>query len=412
MQTHIHESLQGHPDANEARDILRACVHCGFCNATCPTYLELADERDGPRGRIYLIKQLLETGAASARTQKHLDRCLTCRNCETTCPSGVRYGRLADIGRGMLEQQIERPLRERLVRLALRVVVPYARRFRAALAMARVSAPLLPRSLRAKIPAKQRLRPTSGHAHGRQMVVLAGCAQAAATPNTNRAAARVFDRLGISLDSAAGAGGCGALAYHLGDHEGGKAFMRRNIDAWWPRLQGGAEAIVVAASGCTATIEEYGEILRDDAEYADRARRIAAATLDLSEALAREDLAALQPAGAGEVPGKLAVHCPCTLQHAQRLGGLLESVMRKLGFELVESRDTHLCCGSAGTYSVLQPEMSARLRDNKIAALTEHAPDRIVTANVGCQLHLAAATRVPVDHWIEVVDDAVSARSK
>jgi glycolate oxidase iron-sulfur subunit len=412
MQTHIHDSLRDHPDATEAQDILRACVHCGFCNATCPTYLALADERDGPRGRIYLIKQLLETGTASTRTQAHLDRCLTCRNCETTCPSGVRYGRLADIGRGMLEQQLQRPFRERLVRFALRTVIPYANRFRAALAAARMLAPVLPRKLRARIPARQRLLPTSNRQHGRRMAMLDGCAQAAATPNTNRAAARVFDRLGISLDAADGAGCCGALAYHLGEHDAGKAFMRRNIDAWWPLLTSGAEAIVVAASGCAATIKEYGEILRDDPAYADRARRIAAATLDLSEALAREDLTALRAEGSGEAGPKLAVHCPCTLQHAQRLGGHLESLLRKLGFDTVASRDAHLCCGSAGTYSVLQPEMSARLRDQKIAALSEHDPDRIVTANVGCQLHLAAATRVPVDHWIEVVDAAVSSRSK
>jgi glycolate oxidase iron-sulfur subunit len=414
MQTEIHESLRLHPDASEAQSILRACVHCGFCNATCPTYLELADERDGPRGRIYLIKQLLEKGTASASTQMHLDRCLTCRNCETTCPSGVRYGRLVDIGRGLLEPIVPRSLRERVLRRLLQTIVPYAGRFRVALAAARAVAIFLPRKLRTKIPARQRIGAAPRHTRDRQMLILAGCAQAAATPNTNRAAARVFDRLGISFVSPAHAGCCGALSYHLGEHEAAKAFMRRNIDAWWPKLEGGAEAIVVAASGCSATIKEYGTILRDDANYAAKARRVAEATLDLSEALARENLATLGPSesGRGAATNKVALHCPCTLQHAQRRGGHLESLLQGLGVNLVRTKDPHLCCGSAGTYSILQPQLSTKLRDNKLTALTAHGPDLIVTANVGCQLHLATAAGVPVKHWIELVDEAAHSRSK
>ncbi len=410
MQTHLHERFQNHPEADTAEAILRACVHCGFCNATCPTYLDLNDERDGPRGRIYLIKQLLETGSATEKTQQHIDRCLTCRNCETTCPSGVQYGKLVDIGRGILENDVQRPLSIRLTRWLITAIVPHAARFAAVLAMGRIARPFLPNALARKIP--QRQAPTNRPAaqHLRSMIALEGCAQASATPNTNNAAARVLDKLGISLTSAPSAGCCGALHYHLGEHTAGMDFMRRNIDAWWPLIEQGTEAIVITASGCGATIKDYGHILRNDPQYGEKAKEISRLAKDISEVLATENLDTLI---VNPTKQRLALHCPCTLQHAQKLGGHLEQLLQRIGLKLTTSKDSHLCCGSAGSYSILQPEISARLRDKKVAALTKDGPDAIVTANVGCQLHLASSAAVPVKHWIEVVDDASSSqRSK
>jgi glycolate oxidase iron-sulfur subunit len=415
MRTIIHERFRGSAAAKSAEPILRACVHCGFCNATCPTYLQLGDERDGPRGRIYLIRQLLENGQATERTRRHLDRCLTCRNCETTCPSGVRYGRLLDIGRGILERDLNRPMPEKLQRRMIEFIVPHPRRFAFVLALARAFRFLLPSALRARVPRSdgwpgvrnRRIdtRPTSTRkgaaATTRRMIVLEGCAQSVATPATNLAAKRVLERLGITVFSARQAGCCGALHYHLGDHADGKDFMRANIDAWWPHLERGAEAIVITASGCAATIRDYGEILADDPEYAKKAQRIASLTRDILEVV--------RDAGIGElaltpISERVAVHCPCTLQHAQRLGVSLEDLLASLGFDLVRTAEKHLCCGSAGSYSLLQPTLSGQLRDRKLAALTTDSPDVILTGNVGCQMHLATGTDVPVRHWIEAID--------
>jgi glycolate oxidase iron-sulfur subunit len=400
MQTNIHGKFRQVPGIDEADAILRSCVHCGFCNATCPTYLELNDERDGPRGRIYLIKQLLEGEDVSSRTQTHLDRCLTCRNCETTCPSGVQYGKLIDFGRGLVEQRVQRPWRERCVRWLLEHVVAYRKRFSVVVALGRIFRPLLPAALRAKIPARQAALARPTRAHARVMLALQGCAQAAATPNTNAAAARILDRLGIQLIGAERAGCCGALSYHLGNHTNGLTFMKRNIDAWWPAIEQGAEAIVLTASGCGVTVKDYGHLLKDDDAYRSKAARVSELAKDISEILVAEDLSTLASQRTGQ---RIAFHCPCTLQHGQQLGGTVERILRAAGFTLSAVKDPHLCCGSAGSYSILQADMSRKLRAKKLAALTADSPDLIVTANVGCQLQLDDERGTRVAHWLELL---------
>tara|TARA_R110002095_G_scaffold215440_1_gene209638 strand:+ start:1023 stop:2231 length:1209 start_codon:yes stop_codon:yes gene_type:complete len=401
MQTNLIPLFQATSEGQEAEAILRSCVHCGFCTATCPTYQELGDERDGPRGRIYLIKQLLEGGEVTEKTRTHLDRCLTCRSCETTCPSGVQYGRLIDIGRGILEETLQRPLQQRLLRWSLRQVLPYPNRFGPLLKVGQLFRPLLPAALKAKLPPKRSASPWPSSSHPRVMLALAGCAMPAATPNTNAAAARVLDRLGITLVEAPKAGCCGAVSYHLSKHDEGLDFMRRNIDAWWPAVEAGAEAIVMTASGCGAMVQEYGHLLREDPAYADKAQRVSELTQDLSTLLLQEDLSQLQPKAG---TGKVAFHCPCTLQHAMQQSGVVEEVLTQAGVDLAVTRDKHLCCGSAGTYSILQPQISQKLLRNKLEALTQDQPDRIVTANIGCQLHLETKAQVPVQHWIELLD--------
>jgi glycolate dehydrogenase iron-sulfur subunit len=401
MQTFISPQLLSNPDVVEADAILRSCVHCGFCNATCPTYQLLGSELDGPRGRIYLIKEMLETGQASNKTRLHLDRCLTCRSCETTCPSGVRYGRLIDIGREAVENLAPRSFAEKLLRKAMLAVIPYTARMSVALKLARVLRPLLPRQLQKKIPAKQIASITPVTSHSRRMLVLDGCVQPLGTPNTNAAAARVFDRLGISLVSAPGAGCCGALNQHLSDPEGARAMMRRNIDAWWPHVQLGAEAIVMTASGCGLMVKDYGHALKDDAAYADKSARISELTRDLSEILNQEDLSAFAHIGHGM---RVAYQSSCTLQHGQKLAGTVEIILRRCGYELTPVADSHLCCGAAGSYTLLQPELSRQLLDNKLAALQKGKPEMIASANVGCQMHLAGASDVPVKHWIELLE--------
>ncbi|WP_111493492.1 glycolate oxidase subunit GlcF [Marinobacter bohaiensis] len=401
MQTNLVQAFSATEEGQEAEAILRACVHCGFCTATCPTYQELNDERDGPRGRIYLMKQFLEGGEVTEKTQTHLDRCLTCRSCETTCPSGVQYGRLVDITRGFIDQKIERPRRERLLRWALRRIVPNRELITPLLALGQLFRPLLPTALKDKVPPKQTPRAWPSAHHERVVIGLAGCVQAAATPNTNASAARVLDRLGISFEEAPDAGCCGAINHHLSAHEAGLEQMRRNIDAWWPQVEAGAEAIVMTASGCGAMVQDYGHLLRNDPDYADKAAQISAMTCDLGTYLLKQDLSLLRP---GEHTGRVAFHCPCTLQHAMKQNGVVEQVLRQAGIDLAETRDKHLCCGSAGTYSILQPEMSQRLLGNKLKALTVDQPDRIVTANIGCQLHLGSRADRPVQHWIELLD--------
>tara|TARA_R100001369_G_scaffold3273_1_gene10401 strand:- start:2125 stop:3336 length:1212 start_codon:yes stop_codon:yes gene_type:complete len=401
MRTQINVKYLDHPDIQEADDILRTCVHCGFCNATCPTYQELGDERDGPRGRIYLLKQMLETGTVSEKSQLHLDRCLTCRSCETTCPSGVKYGRLAEIGRDIMEEQLSRPADQRFKRWLIRKVLPYPHRFGFLLKLGQLFRSFLPRDLKVQVPVKQIARPRPSQQHSRQMLVLEGCAQPSATPNTNSAAARVLDKLGISLIAAPDAGCCGAVSYHIPAHEEGLGFMRRNIDAWWPYIEAGAESIVISASGCGAMVKEYGEKLKHDDAYAAKAERISALTRDLSEILIKEDLEKLV---VKQTNRKTAVHCPCSLQHAQQLGGHVEQILQRAGIELSKTQNGHLCCGSAGTYSLLQPKLSQQLLTNKINDLTIDNPDQIVTANIGCQLHLGSHASVPVKHWIELLD--------
>ncbi len=406
MQTSLPAALLQTRDGQEADRILRACVHCGFCTATCPTYQLLGDELDGPRGRIYLIKQMLEGASVSRLTQRHLDRCLTCRSCETTCPSGVEYGRLLEIGRDRVERQVPRPPAEWAVRWALRRVLPYPRRFGPLLRLGQALRPLLPGSLRAKVPPRRQPGPRPAARHSRCMLLLEGCAQSAATPDTNAAAARVLDRLGIGLVSPPGQGCCGAVSAHLGAPEEGRDFMRRNIDAWWPEIENGAEAILIGASGCAVMVKEYGHALADDPQYAERARRVSELARDLSQVLAAEPLEGL-PVKPPATP--VAFHSPCTLQHGQQLAGVVERILTRLGFQLTEVADAHLCCGSAGTYSLLQPALATRLRDNKLERLQAGAPTQIATANVGCQLHLEGGAKVPVRHWIELVDEALAA---
>ncbi|MEW6612943.1 glycolate oxidase subunit GlcF [Thermithiobacillus tepidarius DSM 3134] len=406
MQTQLTDHFKQTPAGQEAESILRACVHCGFCTATCPTYQLLGDELDGPRGRIYLIKQVLEGATPSRKTQSHLDRCLTCRACESTCPSGVQYGRLADIGRELVEERVARPWRERLLRQALRRVIPYPRRFTPLLRFGQWFRPLLPTRLRAAVPPRQDPGPWPAPRHARRMLVLDGCAQPGLAPNINAAAARVLDRLGISLLRAPGAGCCGAVSYHLAAHDEGLDFMRRNIDAWWPAVESGAEAIVMTASGCGALVKEYGHLLRHDPAYAAKAARISALTRDIGEILTAEDLTPLQvPAG----PRRIAFHAPCTLQHGQKLPNLVEDILTRAGFELTPVPDAHLCCGSAGTYSILQPDLSRQLRDDKLAALQAGAPALIATANIGCLTHLQGGTDMAVRHWIELLDPDIPA---
>ncbi|MEH6570077.1 MAG: glycolate oxidase subunit GlcF [Halioglobus sp.] len=401
MHTELHPQLATQADALQAKAIIQACVHCGFCTATCPTYQHFNDERDGPRGRIYLIKQLLETNQASEKTQLHLDRCLTCRSCETTCPSGVEYGRLLDIGRHMVEQKVSRSIMQNSIRWVLRKILPYPERFGPLLQIGQFFRPILPGALKAKVPLKQQARAWPANNHPRQMLALRGCAQAAATPNTNAAAANVLDRLGITLVEEPKAGCCGAVDYHLGAHEDGLNAMRKNIDAWWPAIEAGAEAIVIMASGCGVMVKEYGEKLAHDPRYAQQAARISKLACDISEVLLKEDLGPLKLADHTE---KTAFHCPCTLQHGMQLSGKVEQILQQVGVPLTKTKDSHLCCGSAGTYSILEAKTSAQLLDNKLNALMIENPQQIVTANVGCQLHLDTKSTVPVKHWIELLD--------
>ena len=405
MKTTINPSLTSSLPAIQAIGIIEKCVHCGFCNATCPTYLELGDERDGPRGRIYLIKQLLERGSATERTRTHLDRCLSCRSCETTCPSGVEYGRLLDIGRNIIENQQVRPLNEKFLRWALCKILPYRKRFTFFLRLGQAFRWLLPAVLSQKIPERTKTRPWPENTHSRIMIVLAGCAQPGATPNTNVAAARVFDKLGISLQEIDMAGCCGAMSYHMSRHDEALNFARHNIDAWWPAVENGAEALVITASGCGTMVKDYGELLRSDSVYAAKASKISSLTKDLSEILLDEDLSKLH---IGRQRKKTAIHCPCSLAHAQNLPMSVENILSFLKVDVAKTRDQHLCCGSAGVYSILEPKMSRRLLDKKLIALTMDNPQRIVTANVGCQLHLASRADVPVMHWIELVDELVT----
>ena len=410
MQTQLADFIRDTTEGREANEILRKCVHCGFCNATCPTYQLLGDELDGPRGRIYLMKQVLEGATPTARTQMHLDRCLTCRACETTCPSGVEYGKLVDIGRNVVAQRVPRTGRDRLTRWALKTLVPNATLFGAAMKAGRWVRGALPEKLKDKVPEARPAGTWPTPRHARRVIALAGCVQPSMAPSINAAAARVLDALGISMVEEADAGCCGALRQHLEDPQGARGDARRNIDAWWPQVvRGEIEAIVMTASGCGVQVREYGYLLADDPAYAEKAARVSALTRDIGEIVAAESealglLLAFQPGTAG----KLAFHASCTLQHGQSIRGVIEPVLAAAGFELVPVRDAHLCCGSAGTYSLLQPDLAQPLRENKLAALTEHEPVQIASANIGCITHLEAASPVPVRHWIEVLDERLA----
>jgi len=401
MQTSVVDAIKATPQGREAEAILRSCVHCGFCTAVCPTYQVSGDELDGPRGRIYLIKQALEGNVVSAKTRLHLDRCLHCLACETACPSGVRYGRLAEIGREAVEEQVPRTPSANLVRRALRSVVPYPRRLGAVLRVARRLWRLFPAAWRNKLPVQRPAGPWPAARHARKMLVLDGCVQSVAAPATNAAAARVLDKLGISLIRAENAGCCGALSYHLNARSEALQFMRRNIDAWWPYVEAGVEAIVMTASGCGAMVKDYGALLQEDAAYAAKASRIAALTMDLGEILTKEDLSSLEVAAQGK---RVAFQSPCTLQHGQRLSGVVESILTRCGYQLTPAADPHLCCGSAGSYSILQSALSQQFLAAKISSLLAGEPTLIATANIGCQLHLQTRAALPVRHWAELLD--------
>ena len=414
MQTNLAPEFKGTRDGQAAEAILRKCVHCGFCTATCPTYQLLGDELDGPRGRIYLMKQVLEGAPVTRSTQQHLDRCLTCRNCESTCPSGVEYGHLVDIGRKIVEERVQRPLGERLLRGALKegLTSPL---FGPAMKMGQLVRPLLPAALKAKVPARSgaKAHQWPQREHPRKVLMLLGCVQPAMMPNINSATARVLDAAGIQTLVADDAGCCGAIRTHLNDVEGGLADMRRNIDAWWPLVQGltsqgRVEAIVMNASGCGVTVKDYGHALADDPDYADKARAVSEITRDLSELL--PDLVPLlKPKVRNIKAQRLAFHPPCTLQHGQQLRGGVETHLGALGFDVkVAGSESHLCCGSAGTYSVLQPVLSGQLRDRKLGHLAPLDAQAIVSANIGCIQHLQTGTATPVRHWVEVLDEALA----
>jgi glycolate oxidase iron-sulfur subunit len=412
VQTHLSPEFANSAEGAEASAILRKCVHCGFCNATCPTYQLLGDELDGPRGRIYLIKQVLEGAEVTRSTQQHLDRCLTCLNCETTCPSGVQFGNLVDIGRKVVDARVPRPPAENSLRWLLREGMTSSL-FAPALRIGRALRPMLPKVLRDKVPtasgnAAQPSR-AGNSLHRRKILMLRGCVQPAMLPNIDRAAERVFDLAGIQIIYARGTGCCGAVRTHLSDPEGGLADMRRNIDAWIPLLEAGeVEAIVSSASACSLAIKQYAHALALDPQYCANARRISALTRDLSELLPGM-VPALKARITSAHATRVAFHPPCTLQHGQRLRGGVESQLRALGFDVsIAATESHLCCGSAGTYSVLQPDLSRQLRDRKLEHLAALQPRYILSANVGCIQHLQSGTATPVKHWVELLNEVLA----
>jgi glycolate oxidase iron-sulfur subunit len=407
MQTNLADFIRDTPQGKEADAILRACVHCGFCTATCPTYQVLGDELDGPRGRIYMIKQVLEGVEPTRKTQLHLDRCLTCRNCESTCPSGVQYGRLVDIGRSVVEEKVGRTLTERVARTVLRKGLLSKGLFSAGMAMGRALRPVLPNALKSKV---QPLRapgtwPTAQHA--RTMIVLDNCVQNAMAPAIDFAAARVLDKAGVTLKWVAAGGCCGALSHHLSAHDEAEQKVRANIDAWWPHIESGAEAIVGTASGCSVMLKDYGHFMQHDAVYAEKAAKVAALSKDVSEAIVAEwsKLKAMLKPRIANNSEKIAYHPPCTMQHGMKLKGGVETMLKDMGFELAIVADSHLCCGSAGTYSVLQSTISSELKARKVKSLSADSPSQIATSNIGCMTHIQSGTTLPVKHWIELLDE-------
>lgn len=411
MQTNLASWIRNTPEGDEAEEILRRCVHCGFCQATCPTYQELGDELDSPRGRIYLIKQMLEGAEVGSSTQLHLDRCLTCRNCETTCPSGVEYGKLVDIGRAVVADKVDRPWSDRLLRAALRHGLN-SPLFGPAMALGRMLRPMLPAVLRSKVPPLKPSRPLPVNAarHARQVIMLQGCVQPAMMPTIDEATVRVLDAAGIGTRTVAGAGCCGAINFHLDAQAQALDQMRANVDAWWPLLdRGEADCIVANASGCGAMLREYAHHLRNDPAYAVKAQTLSDAVRDISEIL--EPHAAELGKRIGGITGRYAFHPPCTLQHWQKLRGTTENVLRQLGFSLVPFAESHLCCGSAGTYSITQKELSLSLRDRKLRNIEAGKPDGIVSSNMGCITQLQSGSETPVQHWIEVVDEALASQA-
>ncbi len=406
MKTELKADLLNPQDLKLADSILRKCVHCGFCNATCPTYQLLGDENDGPRGRIYLIKQMFEGKQTSESTRNHLDRCLTCRNCETTCPSGVDYSQLLDIGRKTIEELSPRSFQEKLTRKGLRLVLPHKNRFTPLFSLGRAFKPLLPKAIKKKIPKRVAKGKLPVVDHQRKMLILDGCVQPALSPDINAATARVLDKLGISIIHTKKAGCCGAVSHHLSAEDEALTFMRKNIDAWWPEIESGAEAIIMTASGCGSMVKEYAHHLRHDSDYAEKAKIISEKCKDIAEIISLESRNKNHnnTFSVIEKNQKISWHPPCTLQHGQKVNGVVEKILSDIGYELQTVKDSHLCCGSAGTYSILQPEISGELQNNKIKSLRESQPDMIVTGNIGCQTHLQEVSDIPVVHWIHLLD--------
>ncbi len=404
MQTKLLKTFLQTPQGQEADQILRSCVHCGFCTATCPTYQLLGDELDSPRGRIYLIKQLLEGAEVSEKTRTHLDRCLTCRSCETTCPSGVKYAKLIDIGRELIEQQTSRPIIDKLSRLALRKIIPYPERFRLLLAIGQFFKPILPTVLKSKVPEIQPSGNWPSKNHSRKMLILAGCVQQTTNTQTNVSTANILNKLGISLIRQPEVKCCGAVSQHLSATTEAITTIKHNIDCWWPDINKGVEAIVITASGCGVMIKDYAHMLQHDSAYAEKAARISELAKDISEIITTENLPENKP---DKINKTVSFHSPCTLQHGLQLNGVVEKILTRVGYQLTHINDAHLCCGSAGTYSILQPKLAKQLLNNKINTLQATDPDIIATANIGCQMHLATATTKPIKHWIELVDEVI-----
>lgn len=398
MYSRFSTEFNDRPEIQEAHAIIRRCVHCGFCNATCPTYELTGDELDGPRGRIYLIKQMLEGEAVTQLTQHHLDRCLSCRSCETTCPSGVEYGRLADIGRHIVDQKVSRSFVQKLTRRLLLWWLPYPHRFSMLMQAARGIRSFLPAHLKQKIPDSPLNSGWPECRHSRKILLLDGCVQQTLASGINVSAVNVLDRLGISTVREPNAACCGALNYHLSDQNGGLDKMRRLIDACWPHIESGVEAILMTASGCGVMLKDYRNLLKHDSAYAGKAERFSSLCKDISEVLVNEDLSSLQIE-----PKKIAFQSPCSLQHGQKLNDIVERLLTKLGFELTYVDEAHFCCGSAGAYSLLQPDIADGLRTRKLANLQKQSPELIATANIGCLLHLQEKSEIPIIHWIELL---------
>jgi len=404
VQTNLSQSFSQELSAEVVEAILRKCVHCGFCNATCPTYQLSGDELDGPRGRIYQMKQFFEGSPANTEMLKHLDRCLSCRSCETTCPSGVNYSRLLEIGREAIEVELPRPAIESIKRWLLTRFLNSGWLFGLILQCGRLVSSLLPASLGNAIPARQKsvARPTSQHQ--RRVLMLSGCVQPALSPNTNAAAAAVLDRFGITAIEIGPRHCCGAVGLHTSQARQGRQQAQKLIDLWWPHIESGVEAIVITASGCGLTVGDYQAIFADDPEYSLKAKKVSELTQDFSQLVLKERSKLKFSAIEGK---RVAFHTPCTMQHGLCLTGIIENILTSAGYHLCQVDDAHLCCGSAGTFSLLQPEISSNLRRNKQDALTVDTPEVIATANIGCQMQIANGISVPVVHWIELLNEAI-----
>jgi glycolate oxidase iron-sulfur subunit len=400
MQTNLAPKFQQGHHAEAIETILRKCVHCGFCNATCPTYQLRGDELDGPRGRIYQMKQFFEGEPANAEMLKHLDRCLTCRACETTCPSGVKYSHLLEIGKESIEQELPRPWWDRARRWGIVRFINSGWLFALSIRIGQAFAWILPAKLKASVPLRQTPVACANTTHARKVLMLAGCVQPALAPNTNACASNLLNKFGIEVIEVPGNLCCGAAAFHTSEPEYGMQQVKQLIDSWWPHIEAGVEAIVVTATGCGVSVKDYGRLLADDSGYADKGQRVSSLYCDLVEFVEAE----VEPANPSELPAKrVAVHTPCTMQHGLGFNNRIERLLAKVGYEICQVEDTHLCCGSAGTYSMLQPGLATQLRENKIKALSNDKPELIVTANIGCQVHLAQGNQIPVRHWVELL---------